>query len=199
MSTREEKKQATRQKLLDAADRLIIEKGYDQLSVEDLTQASGIAKGTFYNYFERKEDIIGELSRLRFRPLNHSIRENAAQLGALPALQQYIQDYCQIIQQSGLARLRSWIQFAIYPNQAESKWELDVQVLIDALEQLKSDRLLSYDCPSIQLARSIMSHLYGLMLVWTLEEEPSLSQTVQNFIQEELPLLLSPYLPSTKN
>lgn len=47
-----------RQELLDTARRLFIEKGYEKTSVNDILQAVGIAKGTFYYYFTSKEEVL---------------------------------------------------------------------------------------------------------------------------------------------
>ncbi len=39
---------------------MIKEKGFDNVSVDEICAAAGIAKGTFYHYFESKEKIFGE-------------------------------------------------------------------------------------------------------------------------------------------
>lgn len=57
------KAERTKAKLLDSAQRLISAHGFDNVSVEDITKDSGVAKGTFYHYFECKEDVVRELSR----------------------------------------------------------------------------------------------------------------------------------------
>jgi AcrR family transcriptional regulator len=52
------KRQATRQLLLDAARDLVIERGHDKLSVEEITSRARVSKGTFYNYFDTKKDLF---------------------------------------------------------------------------------------------------------------------------------------------
>ncbi|KPU46329.1 putative HTH-type transcriptional regulator YfiR [Oxobacter pfennigii] len=54
-NTNHEKKKL---ELLDIAEKLFIEKGYEQTSIEDILSASGISKGGFYHYFKSKEDIL---------------------------------------------------------------------------------------------------------------------------------------------
>jgi len=51
--------------LLDAAERLFIQKGSAVTTVDDITRAAGVAKGTFYLYFHSKEDLLAAL-RERF-------------------------------------------------------------------------------------------------------------------------------------
>ena len=57
---------ATRTKLLRAGKTIICQKGLEHTSVEEITEAAGVSKGTFYTYFRRKEDIVFELSRGMF-------------------------------------------------------------------------------------------------------------------------------------
>ena len=60
-SRRERKKQETRQHLLETAWRLFKEQGYDQTTVADITEAVDVAKGTFFNYFATKEEIVDQI------------------------------------------------------------------------------------------------------------------------------------------
>jgi len=47
----------TRTRLLDAAMRLIRERGYNATTVDDLCAAAGVTKGAFFHYFKSKEDL----------------------------------------------------------------------------------------------------------------------------------------------
>lgn len=47
-----------RTEILDVAQRLFYEKGYEQTSIQDILNAIGIAKGTFYHYFSSKEALL---------------------------------------------------------------------------------------------------------------------------------------------
>jgi AcrR family transcriptional regulator len=50
-----------REELLDTALGLFSSAGYERTSVEQITEAVGVAKGTFYHYFESKQDLLGQL------------------------------------------------------------------------------------------------------------------------------------------
>jgi AcrR family transcriptional regulator len=52
---------ATRSRLLDAAEVVFYESGYDQASIVAITQRAGIAMGSFYTYFPSKHVIFVEL------------------------------------------------------------------------------------------------------------------------------------------
>lgn len=47
-----------KQDLLNIAYRMFIEKGYENTSVDDIIAEAGIAKGTYYYYFESKEATL---------------------------------------------------------------------------------------------------------------------------------------------
>lgn len=53
--------QVRRDELLDVAQQLIADVGYEAMSVEAVTRAAQVAKGTFYHYFASKEDMLGQL------------------------------------------------------------------------------------------------------------------------------------------
>jgi AcrR family transcriptional regulator len=58
-----------RDELLDAAEKLFLEKGYEQASVNDIIEAVGVAKGTFYYYFDGKEELLDALGERRAEQL----------------------------------------------------------------------------------------------------------------------------------
>ena len=45
-------------KILDTAERLFIEKGYDRASLQEIIQETGLSKGAIYHHFASKEEIL---------------------------------------------------------------------------------------------------------------------------------------------
>ena len=58
LGRRERKKEETRRRIFDAAIRLFADKGFEATTVDEIAEAADVAKGTFFNYFPRKEDIV---------------------------------------------------------------------------------------------------------------------------------------------
>ena len=48
----------TVRRILDTAEQLFIEKGYDRASLQDIIEATGLSKGAIYHHFTSKEDIF---------------------------------------------------------------------------------------------------------------------------------------------
>lgn len=67
--------EATRRKLLTAAEAEFGIKGYHLASVSSITQNAGVSQGTFYLYFRSKEEIFAML----VQEIGHALRKHTAQ------------------------------------------------------------------------------------------------------------------------
>lgn len=76
--TRQERKQRTRQALLDAALELLEQKSFSSLSLREVTRAAGIVPTAFYRHFDSMEQLGLVLIDESFRTLRAMIREARA-------------------------------------------------------------------------------------------------------------------------
>lgn len=60
-STRAEKADQIRRSLLAAAATVVGREGYEDASISKITALAGVASGTFYNYFESRQDLFNKL------------------------------------------------------------------------------------------------------------------------------------------
>lgn len=64
MSLREQKRLKTRLRIEDAATHLVDERGFADVTVEEICEAAGISRRTFFNYFDSKDSaVLGNPSR----------------------------------------------------------------------------------------------------------------------------------------
>src|SRR5512146_2481790 len=78
---RERTKQQNRQIILDAARQVFAEHGYGATTVRDIIRATPLASGTFYNYFQSKEEVYQAMqdeTALAIRPKLREARLQAA-------------------------------------------------------------------------------------------------------------------------
>ena len=68
----------TRARLLEAAEQVFGDLGYHDASIVKITEAAGVAPGTFYLYFNGKREIFDELVRDLNAKVRHAMSEGAA-------------------------------------------------------------------------------------------------------------------------
>ncbi len=76
-SLREKKKVETKNKIFEVAGRLFKEKGFEKVTVDEITREAGIAKGTFFNYFPTKLSLLRYFGDLKEK-LVYSLVKNEA-------------------------------------------------------------------------------------------------------------------------
>ena len=75
-------KTTTKAALVDAGTRLILEQGYHQTGIQDVLQAAGVPKGSFYYYFPSKEAfgqaVIAQFAAAYLARLEQYLRDTTA-------------------------------------------------------------------------------------------------------------------------
>ncbi len=61
--TRQEKAQETKNRIYAAAIELMDRKGFENITVADISRKAGVSVGAFYHYFDSKNDILAEIFR----------------------------------------------------------------------------------------------------------------------------------------
>jgi AcrR family transcriptional regulator len=62
LTRRERKKEETKDRIFTAALKLFKQRGFEQTTIDEITEKADVAKGTFFNYFPHKEAVFGYLS-----------------------------------------------------------------------------------------------------------------------------------------
>ncbi|MGL6113176.1 MAG: TetR/AcrR family transcriptional regulator, partial [Rubrivivax sp.] len=68
-ATRQRRKQARPQELLDAALALFVEKGFTAARSDEVAARAGVSKGTLYLYFQSKEELFKAVVRTKLSTL----------------------------------------------------------------------------------------------------------------------------------
>lgn len=92
-----------REQIIDAAARLIHLRGYNNTSIEDILQATGIGKGNFYHYFVSKEELgFAILDRQASRLANEVLRKAfAGSRDPLEQIHAYLDLVLGVVRKSG--------------------------------------------------------------------------------------------------
>jgi AcrR family transcriptional regulator len=93
------RREATRQKLLDAAAQVFAEEGLDAASVEAICERAGFTRGAFYSNFETKDELFLELAGRVARARVDAVRERVALLERGGELENVATDAMAIVEQ----------------------------------------------------------------------------------------------------
>jgi len=172
----EQKREARRQQILDAALACFSDDGFHQTGMADIVARSGLSHGAVYLYFQSKDDLIAALADDRHRGeavLNSVARHSDNPLAGLRAL---VDAYTRwLVEPAGEARRRvgvhGWAEALRNPRVRTS-----VVAGIDAaraaitnlVERAQHDRLIRREVDADAVARALVATFQGFVLqaVW---------------------------------
>ncbi len=76
----------TRLALFRAATKLFVERGYNNVTVEDITEAADVGKGTFFNYFPTKEHVLGVITEIQIAKIAQAIESSDTREASVHAI-----------------------------------------------------------------------------------------------------------------
>lgn len=83
---RTRKRLDTRQRISDVASRLFVERGFDQVTVDEIAEAADVARMTVFNHFSRKEDMFFDLDEEGREALMAALLKRDANVSPVEAL-----------------------------------------------------------------------------------------------------------------
>jgi len=103
--TRGESKELTRLRLIEAAERLFIRKGFDDASVEEISETAGYSRGAFYSNFDSKEQVfLAVIDRRRPEALDEILQRVSEPVERIAAFRNWFENQW---------RLEDWIALRI--------------------------------------------------------------------------------------
>ncbi|MEW6441270.1 MAG: TetR/AcrR family transcriptional regulator [bacterium] len=98
---RARKTQDKRERILQAALKVISENGYQTATMEMIAEGAGVSKGLVYRYYESKEALVQELVDSMFDRLAQQVNDSVHQdLDALDLIQLHVRNYLEFIERN---------------------------------------------------------------------------------------------------
>ena len=188
----------TRRKLLEAAKKLVCEKGLVNTSIEEITKACGVSNGTFYTYFKRKEDVVFALSQEMYQGIYEEAQAHDGSF--MERLVFYMVNFSGHIERDGLKLCQEWVRNTVDPDLAESPYNKDkLHVDIDSMKGMIEKGVergeLTDDTPVDALAGALVDVIYGEMLCWDMSGGAySFEERTKDFCNLFLPAMIRPYI-----
>ena len=80
---RQERSRRRVEGLLDAAERIVVERGVDALTTRDIAEAAGVPVASLYQYFSDKEDVLLALAERDMEEMDTQVAEDLGKLEVL--------------------------------------------------------------------------------------------------------------------
>jgi AcrR family transcriptional regulator len=157
-----------RERLFRAALKLFAEKGIAETTVEDITNAADVGKGTFFNYFPSKDHILIAFSEMQLSKLQ----------AAVDSMRQHNQPIPEFL--TALS-VRMTEEPARAPDIVRAMRENHARAhsLLTQVVQLGQERGdFRRDLPAGELAHVFRQTVFGTLLVWSLFGDASLPQRI---------------------
>jgi AcrR family transcriptional regulator len=181
---RERRAAETRVKLFRSALALIAERGLANVTVEDITEAADVGKGTFFNYFPTKEHVLGVMAEIQLGKLQEAAARVAAGSDPLhTVLHRLVQ---RLAEEPGRSpRLARALISSFLGN--ESVREILKRKMVEGRKAIAEVVRIGQERgeinPSLKrevVAMQLLQMMLGTVLLWSLHQKPALSQWIEN-------------------
>jgi AcrR family transcriptional regulator len=170
--TRAEQQARTRAALLDAAERMFAERGFQGASVEVITESAGFSRGAFYSNFTSKEQLFAELLQDRVFAHYRNMAKRSAESDVRPSLRQ-LGEHLAAIQANSDGRwlFRLWLELLAHAGRdddfralAAGFWSGTRKLSAAAIEKRFEDAGRPPGMPPSDLASAMIALDIGLAL-----------------------------------
>jgi AcrR family transcriptional regulator len=190
---RERRRIETRERIYRAALSLFAERGFMETTVEEITEAADVGKGTFFNYFPTKEHVLATYGTERVATVERALQD--ARKGDRPVMDVLRELAASVAGQAAESPALVRAIYAAHASCSAVRDELHARMRtarrllaqIFCLAQEKGE--VRKDIPATDLARLIQTVFHGVMGSWALNPAGTLRGTA-----EEVWTLLSPGL-----
>ena len=194
-----EKAQATRTRILDAANDLFYLHGYNATGLDKVIQAAGVTKGNFYYHFKSKEALAEATLDLHFESRKKDIGEkvlkpNLSPLNQIIALLNLMSDL-QKKQHAdnqicgcyfGNFTLELSAESPLVRNKIKMIFDQYLQLFESLLKKALAAKEIRQDIEPANMARIILSQMEGAILLDKANQEPGAIDTSIQFIKQYL-------------
>ena len=177
----------TRMRLFRCALALIAERGLPNVTVEDITEAADVGKGTFFNYFESKDHVLGVMAEIQIGKIREAKVRFFQGKGTVQAtLRQLAQ---QLAEEPGrspeLARaLLSSFLGSVSVREIVKRTMHEGRKTIGELISAGQERgNVDPDLKKEKAAMQFLQAILGTLLIWSLHETPALSTWIDESFQ----------------
>lgn len=187
MGRRERRAAETRLRLFRCALKLFAERGFPNVTVEEITEAADVGKGTFFNYFQSKDHVLGVMAEIQLGKVREAAEHAMHSDESIHAVLHHL--FLRAAEEPGrspdLARaliscfLASAAVRALIKRHMSEGRKVLARIVAEGQKRGEIDPRLKKEAAAIQVLQAIM----GTVLLWSLHEEPALAAWIEDSFQ----------------
>src|SRR5712692_586665 len=182
-SRRQRRSADIRDRLFHASLQLFAQKGFLETTVEDITEAADVGKGTFFNYFPSKDHILLAFGEMQLGKLEAAI-ETARKTGE--PMPEFLRSLGVRMTQEPTrnpAIIRALLQAYLSTTpvrEAMMGLQKRMHALHSQMIQLGQDRgEIRNDIPAAEIAQVFRQTIFGTLLIWSLYGDATLHPRIE--------------------
>ncbi len=180
---RQRRSMEIRERLFRAALELFAQKGFAETTVEDITEAADVGKGTFFNYFPSKDHILLAFGEMQLGKLEAAIEMARRSGEPMPEFLRSLGARMTQEPTRNPAIIRALLQGYLSTTPVREAM-MDVQkrmhALLSQMIQLGQDRgEIRNDLPAAEIAHVFRQTIFGTLLIWSLYGDATLHSRIE--------------------
>lgn len=180
---RERRRAEVRERLFQAALQLFADRGFLETTVEDITEAADVGKGTFFNYFPTKEHVLATFGAERIAVIERAYAHaKASDESVLASIQELLTRLVDVYSANpALLRAIYAAHASCPPVRAELRKRLHRgrQLMTAMFELARKRGEVRSDVAASELARLTQIVFFGVSLSWAMNPDSSLEKTTE--------------------
>jgi len=185
VSRRERNSAERRERLFRSALELFARKGFAETTVEDITNAADLGKGTFFNYFPSKEHILLAFGEMQLGKLQVAFEEMRSQNVPVPVFMRSLGARMTQEPIRNPAIIRILLQAFLTDDSKVRQPMLELQNRVIAIhtEMIRIGQQrgeVRNDLPPEVIAHVFRQTIFGTLLIWTLHSDSTLLSRMEN-------------------
>jgi AcrR family transcriptional regulator len=171
-TSRQLKAKETKERIFEVASQLILKKGFDNATLEEISEKAGVSKGLFYHYFKSKTDLIFESYRLIDDEFEQELKGLGADISPRERILFTVNTIARHAKQRGLDAVRQ-----IYKGQLDaatasfiSKKRPFYRTVREAVVALQEQGMMSGDLSPDEYTDCLMTCARGVLYDWCLHK-----------------------------
>ena len=187
LGRRERHAAETRLRLFRCALQLFAEHGFHNVTVEDITEAADVGKGTFFNYFDSKDHVLGVMAEIQLGKVAEALAQAASGKQSIHSVLHRI--FLRLAEEPGRSPnlARTLISFFMANEEVRNTIERQLsmgrkmiaQIVASGQERGEIDSRLKKEKVALQLQEVLL----GTVVMWSLKGEPGFKTWVEESFQ----------------